>query len=174
MHQYERQWPDDRSDWSPPSPTDFTYRDARDVARYAASNSLTTWCTWPDIWHLDVGGNWHCCSQGSTLDSVQRFAEAPRRLLDCRAMPTGDRCPDHWVVIEPRHPYLLQTYDVTEADVEAFLVLRQSLATLGVNLLDVLVVHQDYRWWSLHELTTGTTAWDFDPAALRLDDAERS
>jgi hypothetical protein len=25
----------------------------------------------------------------------------------------------------------------------------------------VVIIHDDHRWWSLHELTSGTTEWTF-------------
>jgi len=161
MHAYQPLWPDDRHDWDPPSPADLTYRDALDVGAFAATDPLVTWRTWPEIWHLDALGRWCCCSKGSSFDSVQRLAEWPTEMVACRTVSTGQCCPDNWVVIEPRHPWHDDPYDVTEGDAAAFLSLRSSLASLGVNLLDVLVFHQEHRWWSLHELTSGTTAWTF-------------
>ena len=161
MHAYQPLWPDDRHDWEPPSPADFTFNDALDVGAFAAFDPLVTWRTWPEVWHLDGRGRWRCCSKGSSLDSVRRFAERPSEMLGCRAVFTGQRCPDNWVIIEPRHPWSDDRYEVNEGDAAAFLSLRSSLASLGVNLLDALVFHQEHRWWSLHELTTGTTAWTF-------------
>jgi len=79
-----------------PSPVDFTSRDARDIAAFAALDWLTTWYTYPHIWHLARDGRWHCCSKGSSLDSVGRFAEAPAGLLECRQVPTEQPCPDYW------------------------------------------------------------------------------
>lgn len=32
MHHYQQEWPEDLSDWEPPSPAAFVYRDAQDVA----------------------------------------------------------------------------------------------------------------------------------------------
>ena len=29
----------------------------------------------------------------------------------------------------------------------------------GITLLDVMVFDQEFHWWSLHELTSGTTRW---------------
>jgi hypothetical protein len=161
VHSYQPQWPEDRSNWTVPNPTDFTYRDARDIAAYAANDALTTWYTYPHIWHLDREGRWRCCSKGSSLDSVRRFAEAPAHLLKCRQVPTQHPCPDYWVVLEPRHRWDLDGQEVTEGDVEAFLVLRNGLARHGVRLLDVVILNEEFHWWSLHELTSGTTTWSF-------------
>lgn len=38
---------------------------------------------------------------------------------------------------------------------------------LGVTLLDVVIIHDDFKWWSLHEITCGTTAWTFEPPVSR-------
>lgn len=140
---------------------DFTFRDARDVARFAALDPLTTWYTWPEVWHLDNEGRWHCCSRGSSLDSVRRFAKAPSQMLGCRLVPTDQPCPDYWVVLEPRQRWRLSRPEVNEGDAQAFVVLRRGLAGFGVTLLDVVVFDDDFHWWSLHELTSGTTAWTF-------------
>jgi hypothetical protein len=48
---------------------------------------------------------------------------------------------------------------VDESDAHAFLDLRQGLARHGITLLDVMVFDQEFHWWSLHELTSGTTRW---------------
>ena len=162
MHSYQRRWPDDRSDWDPPSPADYTYRDARDLAEFASLDPLTLWRTWPEVWHLDDAGRWHCCSRGSSLDSVRRFAEAPAHMLDCRLQDTGERCPDFWVVVEPRTKWHPERSEVAEADAQSFVSLRGSLARFGISLLDVVIFQEDFRWWSLHELTSGSTAWTFD------------
>ncbi|MEK7426143.1 MAG: hypothetical protein AAB131_20160 [Actinomycetota bacterium] len=42
-------------------------------------------------------------------------------------------------------------------------MLRSSLALFGITLLDVVIFHEDFRWWSLHELVCGSTAWTFEP-----------
>ena len=163
MHSYQPRWPEDRTDWEPPSPANFTYRDARDVAEFASIEPLTTWRTWPEVWHLDHTGRWCCCSKGSSLDSVRRFAETPERMLECRLESTGEPCPDYWVVLEPRRKWHPDRHEVTEEDAHSFSVLRRSLALFGITLLDVVIFHEDFRWWSLHELTFGSTAWTFEP-----------
>jgi hypothetical protein len=160
MHAYQPQWPEDHSDWESPSPTTFRYRDALDVVAYAELDPLTTWYTYPHIWHLDDEGEWRCCSKGSSLDSVQRFAENPEWMLECRLTPVDPPCPDNWVILEPRQRWHRpDRYDVSEDDARAFLELRRRLAEFGITLLDVVVLTEDFRWWSLHELTSGTTAW---------------
>jgi len=30
----------------------------------------------------------------------------------------------------------------------------------GINLIDAMVFDDDGHWWSLHELTTGSLAWN--------------
>lgn len=164
MHRYERQWPDDRSDWEIPRPWDHTYRDARGVAEFASLDPLTLCRTWPEVWHLDDTGTVRCCSKGSSIDSVRRFAEWPSHMLDCRLTDLGEECPDFWVVVETRREWHKDRWDVTESDAQAFLSLRSSLAGYGITLLDVVIFREDFRWWSLHELTSGTTTWRFEPS----------
>lgn len=165
MHSYQPQWQEDDSESPLPCPSDFQFRDARDVAAYAALDRLTTWYTSPHVWHLDATGDWCCCSKGSSLDSVRRFAERPESMLACRRVSVGQPCPDYWVVLEPRHQWDHDCYEVTEGDAESFVVLRRELTRHGVTLLDVVVFDEDFHWWSLHELTSGSTAWNFAPEA---------
>lgn len=80
MHRYQPTWPEDRPDWEPPNPADFIYRDARDVAEFASLDALTTWRTWPEVWHLDLMGRWCCCSKPSEVIVGSR-APAGRRTL---------------------------------------------------------------------------------------------
>jgi hypothetical protein len=83
----------------------------------------------------------------------------PAEMLWCREVPVGPACPNHWFVIEPRHPWLGDHYEVSEEDARAFLKLRRSLARHDIVLLDVVVFDQAFHWWSLHELTSGSTVW---------------
>ena len=46
-----------------------------------------------------------------------------------------------------------------ERDAKAFLRLRQQMHALGVVLVDAMIFDDDGHWWSMHELTAGTTAW---------------
>jgi hypothetical protein len=158
MHSYQRRWPDDLSTAALPDISEPRFRDALDVARFAELDWLLAWRTWPEVWHLDDDGAFCCASRGSSLDSVRTFAKDPLAMLDCRLVPTGGPCPNRWLVIESRHPYH-QLYHPDEGDAAAFVTLRQELADFGITLLDVMVFHQEFHWWSLHELTSGTTAW---------------
>jgi hypothetical protein len=89
-------------------------------------------------------------------------------MLGCRETPVYPPCPNNWVMLEPRHPYQEDEYEVSEEDARAFIILRGRLAVYGISLLDVVVFDQDRHCWSLHELTSGTTAWTFptQPAAV--------
>ena len=68
---------------------------------------------------------------------------------------------------ELEHPRLADRYEVTEDDVRAFMQLRQSLRDYGISLLDVVIFDQEFHWWSLHELTSGTTVWPTAPKRSR-------
>lgn len=52
---------------------------------------------------------------------------------------------------------------MSEADARAFIVLRSKLRRIGVSLLDAVVFDDHQRWWSLHELTSGSTRWPVAP-----------
>lgn len=76
--------------------------------------------------------------------------------------PSGEVCPDYWLLADFRHERWDRRLEVTEADAAAFVRLRKGLARHGVRLLDAIVIADDRpRWWSLNELTTGTTEWEF-------------
>jgi hypothetical protein len=159
MHSYQRRWADDPTARTSPHLGDFRFRSPLDVVAYAELDPLITWRTYPDVWHLDESGSFRCGSRGSSLDSVRRLAADPAAMLRCRDIELAERCPDRWLVIEPRHKWLGDDYRVSEGDAQAFLELRRGLAEHGVTLLDLMVFDQEFHWWSLHELTTGTTTW---------------
>ena len=126
--------------------------------RFAELDPVTTWRTWPQLWHLDDDGMFCCESAGSSLDSVRTFAARPDELLACRETDLGCLCPDRWVMIESRHEWH-RWCRVGKGDVDSFVTLRRTLAGNGITLLDVVVFDQDRHWWSLHELTSGSTTW---------------
>ncbi len=92
------------------------------------------------------------------MDSVRTLAARPDKLLECRETDLGYPCPDRWVMIEPRHEWH-RWYRVGEGDAESFMALRQSLVEYRVALLDVVVFDQECHWWSLDEMTSGSTTW---------------
>ncbi len=161
MHMFTPRWPaaladDPRVKEIPTGP----FRGADDLIDDAELVRKSTWRTWPEVWHLDSTGIWRCMSKHSTGVTVRDMADDPEEMLACRVVARR-RCPDNWVVLEHRMDWQAQGMEVTEADAEAFLRLRRSLAVASVNLLDVVVINDDLRWWSLHELTSGTTQWTF-------------
>jgi hypothetical protein len=148
----------------------YHFRSALDVIDYCEQDSTSTWRSWPLLWHLDDTGAFVCYSKGSSFDSVRTFAQRPAGLLRCRGFDVDDSCPNRWVIVESRHPYDEERYRVDEGDAAAFVKLRRGLARRGVTLLDVVILNQDLQWWSLNELTTGTTTWPSPrarPAARR-------
>jgi hypothetical protein len=159
MHTYQPRWADEPEARTLPDLGAFRFTNPLDVAAYAEVDWLLTWRTYPDVWHLAESGAFRCSSKGSSLDSVRTFAEEPDRMLACRMVDLDHPCPDRWLVIEPRHEWLGDRYQVDEGDAQAFLSLRRSLAGHGITLLDVMVFDQEFHWWSLHELTSGSTAW---------------
>ena len=48
---------------------------------------------------------------------------------------------------------------MAESDAEAFMTLRQLLAQDGIELLDAVIFDETDHWWSMHELTSGTSKW---------------
>jgi hypothetical protein len=158
MHDFIPRWDDSTEDDCPDIGT-LVFTDTLDVVDYCERNRVALWRNWPEIWHLDDDGRFRCYTRGGSFhSSVRDYAAAPRYLFHCRETSLGYECPDRWVIIEPRHEWH-DHYAVTEADAAAFVRLQKSCKRRGVTLLDVLILNQEPRWWSLRELTTGSTAW---------------
>lgn len=144
-----------------PSIESLRFRSAPDVVALAKLDYCFGRMTWPEVWHLDNGGKVRCYHRGSSLDSVRAWAEQPESLL----RPRVDHphrlagCPDRWVVIDSRPRSRYPPPTVEEADIEAFEQVRLALASIAVVLLDVVVFDDEYRWWSLREIATGSTEW---------------
>src|SRR5207253_2798086 len=113
---------------------------------------------WPEVWHLDETGTFTCYYQGSSCDSVTRWARDPSDLERSRRVGLANGgCADRWLIVDSRPVRFREPPD--EGDAWAFLSLRRHLAGTGIELVDAVVFDDDGHWWSLHELTCGTTAW---------------
>ena len=156
MHTYDRP----ATDREPlPSIDEFPFTDALDVVAYAEVDLCVGKLTWPEVWHLDDEGVFACYYKASTGDSIVRWAEEPWPIERSRrdGLANGG-CADRWVIVDSRPTWLSD--QPGEADACAFLRLREHLrAVMGVELLDAVVFDDDGHWWSMHELTSGTTAW---------------
>ena len=141
------------------------FHDARDVVEYERIGDLVGWRTWPEVWHLDETGEMTCYSKGSSCDSIRRWAEDPYTLLSARELAVEGRCGDRWLIIESRTLLDDGEDPVTEADAKAFVELRRILGQEGIDLVDTVIFDGHAHWWSMHELTSGTTRWSV-PAAL--------
>jgi hypothetical protein len=142
-----------------PSIEAFRFRGPIDVVARAEVDPGFGRFTWPEVWHLDEDGELQCYFDGSSCDSIARWAEEPWDLFVSRRYGLADGgCPDRWLIIEHR-PRWRRPAGVTEADAAAFAKVREHLAGIGVTLVDCMVFDDDGHWWSLHELTSGTLDW---------------
>ena len=161
MHTYYPRWADDPAARVLPNLADFRFNDAIDVVRYAELDWLVTWRTWPDVWHLDDDGAFRCSSKGSSLDSVRRLAEDPIDMLRCREIELDQPCPDRW--LDHRAAPSVAQGPVSRRRGRRAGVPHPPARRLadehGIVLLDVMVFDQEFHWWSLHELTSGTPRW---------------
>lgn len=159
MHTYELAGPTDGMPTSPSIET-FRFHCAEDVVRFARHNPSIGATTWPETWHLGEDGQLCCYQKGSSIDSIHSLAEDPAALLEVRAAGSREgACTDRWVLVDSRPRWFSDAGTVDEADAAAFLTLRASLGRGGIELLDAVVFDDQRHWWSLHELTTGSTAW---------------
>jgi hypothetical protein len=139
---------------------DFRFNDALDVVEWAERDATIGWSTWPDVWHLDDCGRFCCYFKASSLDSIRHWAKDPSGLYKSRAegLAAGD-CPDRWLIVESRQAPFFGESIADERDVRAFCQVRQHLAEVEVNLVDTVIFDDNGHWWSMHELTSGTTRW---------------
>ena len=159
MHTYERLGPGPRP---LPDITEFPFHDALDVVAYAEVDACVGWQTWPEVWHLDDDGIFCCYFKGSSLDSLSEWADDPWKLERSReeGLANGG-CADRWLVVDSRPVWFAEPPG--EGDACAFVKLRARLRErIGVELVDAMVFDDEGHWWSMQELTSGTTAW---PAA---------
>lgn len=170
MHTYEALWDADVVDV--PDLDDYRFNDALDVVAYAQHERCIGWRTWPEVWHLDASGKFQCYFAASTLSSLDDWATYPYDLLASRyhGLRSSEGCADRWLVIDSRPKWMMDgdlKSSVCEDDVRAFCEVRQSMADIGVHLVDVMVFDDQRHWWSLHELTSRTTTWSKEPPAPR-------
>ena len=138
---------------------EMQFRGVLDVVAHAEQNLSIGLNTWPEVWHLDGEGRLTCAGPRSSCNTIKRWARDPSDLFRVRRDRQVPACGDNWLIVDSRNVF----YDppiVDEGDIEAFVVLRRKLRTVGVHLVDAVVFDDSGHWWSLHELTTGTLTWD--------------
>lgn len=171
MHTYERPTtcPDPF-----PSMAEFRFADALDVVAYAEIDLCIGRMTWPETWHLDDAGVMQCAVKGSSCDTLIGWAYDPSHLLRSRRTGRDEDggCTERWVIVDSRLSGFRDPPD--EADAWAFLELRGHLQSVGVELLDAVVFDSEGHWWSMHELTSGTTAWTPPPRVRATARRERA
>jgi hypothetical protein len=113
------------------------------------------------VWHLDEHGAMRSYYKAFTVDSIRRWADDPRDLFITRSSDGSDLdATERWLIVESRQAWRCNRPLVDERDAEAFLRLRATLAPDGIELLDAVVFDDERHWWSMHELTSGTTRWN--------------
>lgn len=142
-----------------PRTEDFRFNDALDVIDYACLEGTFHWRTWTEVWHLDDHGAFTCYAKLSSFRGIRDYAEDPWPFCEMRrtAQEEGG-CGTRWLINEPRLTGRRRP-PPDEGDVRAFQQLRHIVADMGVNLVDCMLWSDEFRCWSLHELTSGTTRW---------------
>jgi hypothetical protein len=138
-----------------------------DVARLAPYDPVFGLLTYPTTIHLDGAGRFRCASHLSSFDGLRWWDERREGLEADWERGVGRRCGANWLIIEPRPRSQYRDGWVTEDDARIYLKLKDVMAEVGMNILDVIVTNDEHRWWSMHELTTGTTEWTFVPRLIR-------
>ena len=160
MHTYAKPRPE--SAYELPSIAEFRFHDALDVVARAEVDITVGWTTWPEVWHLDDERAFCCHQKASSLDSMRRWAVDPETLFLARRQGRREGgCTNRWVIVESRprwrHP---DESPVDERDAAAFFVVRRALSEIDVALVDAVIFDDVGRWWSMHELTSGSTRWE--------------
>jgi hypothetical protein len=159
VHTFSKLW-----DWDDertyPVTEDDVFRCAEDIVAKAELWPMFGRQTFPEIWHLDPEGHYRCGWSASSLCSLVRWRDDPFWLNEHLRHSRADGCThDRWVVIDSR-PTMFRSQDgVSEADARAFTTLQQRLARKGIDLVDAVVFYDLQHWWSMRELTRGTTCW---------------
>lgn len=136
-------------------------RSAEDVVWVAARWPSFGRLTFPEILHLDERGANECGWLASSLCSLVRWATDPGDLETALEQARLDGCThDRWLVVDSRPSAFADLRPpVTEADAKAFIELRTWLGGRHIDLVDAVVFNDRLRWWSMRELTMGTTRW---------------
>ncbi|MDZ7678220.1 MAG: hypothetical protein U5K29_06690 [Acidimicrobiales bacterium] len=159
MHTYERDLCRAGNEGWPPW-DQLRLTRAEDVVDLARADPTIGWATWPDVFSLDHRGSPQSWYKGFTRDSVRSWADDPSPLVEAAQHPCATPAvTNRWLIIESRLTCLYDEPVVGDHDAEAFLRLRRDLADHGYLLLDSVVFDDELHWWSLHELTSGTTIW---------------
>ena len=134
--------------------TDHTFRSPDDALEWGRRDSLVTWKTWPEVWHLDQDGVFHCYFRASSGDGIRRWCDDAHHLhLSHYAGQQADGgCAPNWLIIESRQDYLYDPVAPTEHDARAFGVVRKEMARIGVNVVDCVIFDSTSRWWSMWAL----------------------
>src|SRR4051812_40811898 len=153
MHCYDKPQPDGST---LPSLDGVVFKGPIDVVRWAERDPTIGWSTWPVAWHLDPHGTPRGFTIGSSCDSIRTWALDARPLrrsrLECD-------CPDRWLIVESRPRWRNNGSTVDERDALAYFNLRDEAVRFGVQIVDAMIFDDDGHWWSMHELTTGSTVW---------------
>jgi hypothetical protein len=157
MHTYEPF--SEQEQLAEPDIEEFRFLSPLDVAEWARYNEYIGHRTYPEIWHLDLQGQFQCYTPGYSTNSLQRWAADPQSLFISRehGLAAGD-CPNRWLIIETLVPWR-DHIAPNEADAYAFGFLRSSLATVGVELVDAVMFDNTHHWWSMNEMVTGSLDW---------------
>lgn len=159
MHTYEKLWSEDGPRNYPVSDTDV-FTCAEDVVAKASLWPLMGRATCPEVWHLDPVGHYVCGWTASSLCTLTGWAEDPSELHTHLRYTRLDGCThDRWIIVDSRPTGDSTRPPVSEADAAAYRRIRTILRHQGIDLLDAVVFDDEQRWWSLRELTSGTTDW---------------
>jgi hypothetical protein len=147
-----------RTDDSRSVPLDeMRLRGPADVVAWAGHDHTIGWRTWPEVWHLDDHGAFHCGYSGSSLESARTWGHDPSPLLRSwrERSASEEGCTRQWLVVDSRQRWCCDGQPVSEADARAYDLIADALATVGVRLLDLMIFDDDCHWWSLGQLLAG-------------------
>ena len=143
----------------PIDPYTFRFGSAIDVVEYVRQDAYFFYGLYPRLWHLDDLGAPRCETRCSSCDGIRSWPEFPHSLYASwgEGLKTGE-CPPRWLIVEPW--WRPDDGLPNEGDVACYSQIAELLSDLDVNLVDAVLIDKDRgSWWSMHELTTGSTKW---------------
>jgi hypothetical protein len=147
---------------------DWRFRTPADLVKWARGDLSMSCRAYTDIWHLDEHGQFQCCCFTHRPRSIHDWARDPAPLQKARESCAAiDGCAPNWVLFENREGE--RSGKPTRRDAEAFMAVREAMETVGVHLLDDLILHGSNGLSSLHDLVSPG-----QPYSLATDDSSRA
>ncbi len=138
----------DEDDELEPDINDHRFLTPDDVREWMRRDFLMSCKAYNEVWLLDGNGAYVGCWTSRSVVKVRDLAADPSKLVHATKLALAEVAHPHWVVFENREGARGNPRP-TEADVQAFVTLREVLAP-DATVVDAVILGER-RLWSLHE-----------------------